>query len=307
MSVDTSWRLLVLGCGSAGSRWIELAIEAGLNVYAYDIDKKKREAAKELGARIVPDIAAGLRKMPHGVIIATWPTDHIPLALRMVRADCHALIEKPLSHNMDGVVDLARECEQRSHLAVGVVCNLRYHPTTTALRKALAGAGDSFVALKLECGSDLTTWRQTPYTQGYGPWRERGGGVALDAIHELDLACHLLGAPESAVGLATRTGQLIGDSEDVAAFVMRHRRGLSEVHLDYLQTSYWRRVTLVTKQTRTEFVYEQDAKVWRGTYLANLKAWVAAASGAPVPNPVSEAARTLEVALGARNSERRAA
>lgn len=302
-AVDVSWRVLVLGCGSAGRRWIELARELGLSVYAYDIDPKVRAETKELGATPVPDIAAGIRRNPHGAIIATWPRDHIELALRMVRANIHCLIEKPLSHTTDGVEDLVRECAGRPHLAAGVVCNLRYHPTTTALRKTLdEGRLGRLVSLRLECGSDLKAWRKQPYAEGYGPWISRGGGVSLDAIHELDLACHLLGQPESAVGLTHRTGELTGDSEDVASFVLRHRAGISEVHLDYLQATYFRRATVIGNRGRADLSYEADPKAWRGTYLANLKAWMNAASGAPMPNPVHEAAATLRVALLARSA-----
>lgn len=301
--VDTSWRLFVIGCGSAGLRWIALAQELGLNVMAFDVDAKARAAAKEKGAKVVPDVAAGLRKNPHGVLIATWPKDHVSIALRMVKADIPVLIEKPLGHSWDGVDELVNECGKRPFLAAGVVCNLRYHPTTTALRKKLQESFSSLVALKLECGSDVRTWRQTPYASGYGPWRERGGGVALDAIHELDLASHLLGPVVQSAGIVSRTGQLVGDSEDVAAFVMRHKHGVSQVHLDYLQASYWRRATVVTMTGRADFVYEKDAGAWRESYLANLRAWVAACSGSPCPNPVHEAAATLKVALAARRGE----
>lgn len=309
--VNVPWRVLVLGCGSAGRRWIELCRELGLTVLAYDTDPVARKAAAELGATPVRDIAAGLRDrgngkeecdyrgQAHGVIVATWPTSHIELALRAVRASCHVLIEKPLSHSLDGVDDLIRESAARPHLAVGVVCNLRYHPTTQALRKALADTSrGKTVSLRLECGSDLRTWRKTPYTQGYGPWKDKGGGVALDAIHELDLACHLLGPAEQSAGIADRTGELDGDSEDVALFSIRHQRGRSQIHLDYVQKNYSREAVVIGVGGRARLVYEQDPAMWRQSYLANLKAWIAAASGAPMPNPVSEAAQTLRIALG---------
>lgn len=319
-AVDTSWRVLVIGCGSAGRRWIELCRELGLSVQAYDTDPVARKAAAELGATPVRDIAQGLRDrgsgtyqsddrgQPHGVIIATWPTSHIELALRAVRASCHVLIEKPLSNNLDGVDDLIRESAARPQLAVGVVCNLRYHPTTTALRKALADTSrGKTVSLRLECGSDLRTWRQTPYTDSYGPYRERGGGVALDAIHELDLACHLLGPAEQSAGIADRTGELEGDAEDVALFAIRHQRGRSQIHLDYVQKTYSREAVVVGAGGRSRLVYDQNPALWRQSYLANLKAWIAAVSGAPMPNPVSEAAQTLRIVLGVTGQPQRAA
>lgn len=300
--IDTSWRLLVIGCGSAGRRWIELGMELGLSVYAYDIDREARQEATKLGALVVPDVAAGLRRHPHGMLIATWPRDHVELALRAVRAGVHVLIEKPLSHTLEGVDVLVRECAERPDLAAGVVCNLRFHPAAQTLKKALAeGRHGRVIGLRFECGSDLKRWRPSPYELGYGPWIRRGGGVSLDAIHELDLACHLLGPPHEVVGLAWRTGELAGDSDDIANYLMRHPKKVgSEIHLDYLQAASYRRATIIGIRGRSEVVFDQDPKTWRGTYIANLRAWMAAAAGSPMPNPVAEAARTLRIALTVR-------
>ncbi|MEW6219303.1 MAG: Gfo/Idh/MocA family oxidoreductase, partial [Thermodesulfobacteriota bacterium] len=67
--------------------------------------------------------------------------------------------------------------------------------------------------------------------------REAGGGVILDAIHELDYLGWILG-PVATVNaaVAARLSDLDIDVEDYACLALRHASGtVSEIHLDYLR------------------------------------------------------------------------
>ena len=63
-------------------------------------------------------------------------TIHIPVARNALEANCHVLIEKPLSVSMDGVDELMQAAIQKERVAaVGYV--YRAHPSLTAMRQAI--------------------------------------------------------------------------------------------------------------------------------------------------------------------------
>src|SRR5436309_2376616 len=78
------------------------------------------------------------------------------------------------------------------------------------------------------------------YRSLYCSRAEAGGGVILDAIHEIDYLAWLFGPVERVSAEAGRIGDLDIDVEDYASLALMHRGGVrSEIHLDYLQR--WKR------------------------------------------------------------------
>ena len=68
-----------------------------------------------------------LAQKPDAVFITNPNTLHLPIALAAADAGCHLLIEKPVSHSLDGLEALAQRVEQK-HLVTFVAYQFRFHP-----------------------------------------------------------------------------------------------------------------------------------------------------------------------------------
>src|SRR5207249_3470503 len=104
-------------------------------------------------------------------------------------------------------------------------------------------------SIRVWFGSWLPDWRPAvDYRQSYSARAELGGGVLLDAIHELDLLVWLMGDADFAVAgsIVARVGPLDIDVEDTVRALLRHSTGVvADVSLDYLSRRYRRGVEVI--------------------------------------------------------------
>ncbi|HXJ81574.1 MAG TPA: Gfo/Idh/MocA family oxidoreductase, partial [Candidatus Methylomirabilis sp.] len=103
------------------------------------------------------------------------------------------------------------------------------------------------MAARAEFGSYLPDWRPgRDYRDNYAVRAAEGGGILLDAIHELDYLGWLLGDVTDVLCTADHVSDLAGDTEDVAEVTLRFESGaLAQVHLDYLQRAYRRNLQVI--------------------------------------------------------------
>ncbi len=246
-------KLLVVGCGSIGRRHAGNAAAHG-TVGIVDFDSARaKDVATSLSIRAFDDLDTGLRWQPDGVIVAVPHDQHLPVAVRAVEAGCHVLIEKPISNGQEGLtafLDRADALDRK----VRVVCNMRFHPGPATLKQAVPRIGRVLFA-RAQYGNYLPDMRPgADYRELYCARAKAGGGVILDAIHEIDYVTWLLGETETVACGAGRLSDMDIDVEDYAAIALRHRGGArSEIHLDYLQRA---------KRRGCEIVGSEGTLVW---------------------------------------------
>src|SRR5262249_44881068 len=151
-------------------------------------------------------------------VLVTAPTHlHVPLAREAAAHGCDLFIEKPLSHSWDGVEELRHEVRRRG-LVTMVGCNMRFHPGPARVHELLRrGAIGRPLAARIFTGSYLPDWRPgTDYRKSYSASSERGGGVLLDCIHEIDLALWYFGPARLAAAVAAPAETIGLDVEGVA-------------------------------------------------------------------------------------------
>lgn len=245
--------VLVIGCGSIGARHAANAAQIATVTVADAIPGRARSAARSIGVASCGSVDEGLAANPSAVVIATPHTTHLPLARAALASGADVLIEKPLAASLDGVGDFVEQVEG-SGRRVRVVCNMRFHPAVQALRRALPRVGRPLFA-RAHYGSYLPDMRPgADYRDLYCARADAGGGVILDAIHEIDYLAWLFGPVEHVSADAARLGDLEIDVEDYAALTVQHRSGVrSEIHLDYLQRS---------KRRGCEIVGSEGTLVW---------------------------------------------
>jgi predicted dehydrogenase len=311
-------RALVLGGGSIGRRHATNLAALGHDVMVADLVEERAAAvARECQGRATQRDAAPDVDL---VVVATPTIAHVGDLEWALGRGAHVFVEKPLAasnEQLERAVEMATSASGQ-HVMVG--CNLRFTEGFRLLSRELAGV-PRIAALLIDFGWWLPAWRpQEDYSHQYSTRRALGGGIILDAIHELDYAIALAGPVTDVAARWSRTGVLAGDVEDVADIVLRHRSSThTHVHVDYLRRRYSRSCTAITDDAELRWDYA-TGRVERlagageapeiladgldadrnDAYVAEMRHFLDSIScGEPPQNTVREAAEVTGVALRA--------
>jgi predicted dehydrogenase len=311
-------RILILGAGSIGKRHAANLAALGAEISMFDVNRALLKILCD-EYRWTPvhdlDIALG-RDRFDAAVICTPNHLHISCAQKAVDAGLHVFIEKPLSHTMDGVIDLIASQKRSGRIGMAGF-NLRFEPGLQYLKQRLDPTRVAFA--HVEFGSYLPSWRPgTDYTRGYSANRSMGGGIILDDVHEIDYACWLFGYPGSVLPASGTYGGLSIDVEDVAEMQFRYPDKIVTLHMDYLQRRYTRRcmicfrdgyatewvfgdhVTEYTEAGENTYAY-RDRFVTNDMYLEEMRSFLSCMeSGTAYESTLENAARVLEIALAAK-------
>jgi len=241
-------RVAVIGTGSIGQRHCRNLVALAQEVWAWDTDpERRREASAIAGVKTAETLAGVLGTQPRAALICTPPAHHVDLAWEALGVDAHLFIEKPIAHASRDVPALLDEAERRGRL-VAVGFNLRCLPSLARVQELLdAKRIGRPLAVRAEFGGYLPAWRPgRDYRDNYAVSAAQGGGILLDAIHELDYLGWLFGEAAEVLATAEHVSDLAGDTEDLAEMTVRFASGLlAQVHLDYLQRAYRRNLQVI--------------------------------------------------------------
>jgi predicted dehydrogenase len=316
--------VLVVGCGSIGSRHLRNLAAMGIKrLLAYDADRQRCvKAAAAAGA--IP--LSSLEEAPpiEAAFICSPTSLHLEPARLALARGANLFIEKPISHSLDGVDKLLAKARTKERVVM-VGFNLRFHPCLQRIKRLLdEGAIGAILGARIEFGQYLPDWHPwEDYRKGYSANRDLGGGIILDAVHEFDYARWLLGEIEAVSGMSGTVGSLGINTEDVAAFTLRHKGGtISEIHLDYLQRFYGRTCKVIGSEgtiywdwnERVVRCYRVKTGKWKpfpepdgydvnDTYAKEIRVFFDSIRGKGVPPVDGETgARVLAVALAAKEA-----
>lgn len=244
-------KVLVIGAGSIGCRHARNLIAAGAAVTLTDPVDGRAEVIE--GARPVPFDDERWQGYD-GIVVASPTIYHLDHAASALASGAKVLVEKPLAASSEGVDGLVESGPDR--IMVGF--NLRVHePVQRFVRLAGKETAGRVSSVRVWFGSWLPDWRPAAdYRTTYSARRDLGGGILLDASHELDLLCWLIGTPLLVAGAVVgRLGALDIDVEDtVNAVLIGPGPGallggqapvVAELSLDYLSRAYRRGVEVV--------------------------------------------------------------
>jgi len=215
---------------------------------------------------VYTDLEQALAAAPEAIFICNPSSQHMPVALAAARAGCHLFIEKPLSHDLEGIAELRRILAEKQRIAM-VGFNLRFHPGLQAVKALLAeGAIGRVTSARVQVGQWLPDWHpDEDYRRNYSARRDLGGGVILDLIHELDYICWLMG-PVARVGcMAGTLSSLEIETEDTAEILLQFSAGaIGCVHVDYVQRVGSRTCSLIGEEGTIELdLIAAQLRVWR--------------------------------------------
>lgn len=328
--MDAEWRsgdllrVVVLGCGSIGRRHLGNLRALGVDALAaYDpLTERLHEVATALEVTPFASLDDVWRWAPTVVFVTAPTSQHLELALAAAEHGCHLFIEKPLADRLAGTEQLVRLVQERGLVSL-VGCNLRFLPGLQAVKRWLdAGAIGRVVAARIEFGQYLPDWRPgSDYQASYSARRALGGGIILDAIHEIDYARWLLGEPLDVACFAGSLSHLEIETEDTAAILLRLPNAIIEIHLDYVQRVYSRTCQIIGDEGTIRWEYTSgEARYYRAggrcelafnpagwtpneMYLAELRHFLACLAGEATPAlDVAGGRRVLQIALAAKQA-----
>ncbi len=261
-------RVLVSGCGSIGQRHARNLHSVGITELAVcdpDTDRTG-PIAEELAIDSYDCFSKALTDFkPEAVFVCTPPVHHVSQSKRAIESGTHLFIEKPLSHSLAGLDELIEKAAS-SHRIVQVGYNLRFHPGIRELKRIVeTDAIGTILWGRLEVGQYLPEWRPwQDYRQSYTARSELGGGIILDASHELDYACWFFGEPIEIKCMAGRVSNLETDVEDCASILLRFDSGAQiDIHMDFIQRCYSRSCKLVGSKGTAIWDYgTNEIKTW---------------------------------------------
>ncbi|MBN2583301.1 MAG: GNAT family N-acetyltransferase [Planctomycetes bacterium] len=249
-------RHLVLGLGSIGARHVATLLRHGHEVVGYDPAPR----GGDLGGAVLANIDEAWATDPAMVWICTPTHLHAEQAIAALDRGCHVFVEKPVAADMAGAERLRAHWNSLNDAGRGrlvwVGCNMRYHEGPRRLKEVLdAGAIGRARVVRIHFSHYLPNMRPgVDYRQTYAAYRDQGGGVVLDDIHDIDLALWLSGPARKVTAAVACTGQLEMDAEDVADICLRHESGaVSEIHMDYLRREKSRGIEVIGERGTLEW------------------------------------------------------
>jgi predicted dehydrogenase len=256
---DDRVTVAVLGQGSIGRRHAALLLEAGAEVVAYD-PASGREMPE--GVRPARSLEEALSTAV-AAVVASPTIEHLLQARLALEHGCHVLVEKPLSTSTEGLEDLLAMATALGRvLAVGF--NLRFHPGPAQVRDiVLSGAIGRPLLAEVTCGSWLPGWRpDRDYRTTYSASSKLGGGVLLDASHELDYTTWMLGPATDVWAWMGTVSDLELDAEDTALLTLAHNGGtMTTVALDYVDRAYRRGCRIVGSEGSVDWRWDRQQAV----------------------------------------------
>lgn len=241
-------RVAVIGCGSIGRRHLRNLQSLGYTdlLVVESNSAIRAQVTTHHNVLCYTTLDEALAQEPAVVIVATPSQTHSTVALAAAQRGCHLLIEKPLSHTLEGLDALCHVVRQQRLITL-VGCNMRFHPGPAQVYHWLqAEQVGEVLGARFHTGSYLPRWRpQQDYRDSYSASPHWGGAV-LDCIHELDLALWLLGEARL-VASVTRPASVLGlQTDGLAELLLEHTSGaIASVHLNFVQRNYQRRIEII--------------------------------------------------------------
>ena len=238
----------VIGYGSIGRRHVDNLVKNGINEIVL-----LRKIGKGNIHQLIEhtNFDSFLSENLDAVIISNPTYLHGKYLNQIIKNDINVLVEKPLVANqkeLDSIKELIGE-----YNGVGMTAyNMRFNPCVIETKKIL----DSKILGKIHyarffVGQYLPDWRpNTNHLKSYSAERDKGGGVLLDLIHEIDLAFFLIDKPNKIeVSKIDKITNLTKDSEDIAEIIYKTKdKSLISIHLDYITRGYERFIKIIAEK-----------------------------------------------------------
>ena len=152
-------KFLIAGLGSIGRRHLRNLIALGeRDILLLRTFRSTLPDDDLAGFPVETDLQSALAHRPDAVIVANPTAHHLDVAIPAAAAGCHLLLEKPISHSLERLLDL-RETVRRCGVQVLVGYQYRFHPGLQQAHRLLAeGAIGRPLSVHAHWGEYLPGW-----------------------------------------------------------------------------------------------------------------------------------------------------
>ncbi len=237
------------GLGSIGKRHVKnllaMAREFEIDVEIHAL----RKTAGILDHRIKGAIAKEITDVnqldrDYDIAFITNPTNlHYDTMETMADRTRHMFIEKPIFDDREYHISALHLNRDGIYYVAGP---LRHSGVIQTMKEIIEN--EKVCCVRAICSSYLPDWRpDTDYRRSYSARKARGGGVAVDLIHEWDYLTFLFGFPREVYHICGTYSQLEIDSDDTAVYIADYKDKVVELHLDYFGRVERREVEIFTE------------------------------------------------------------
>jgi len=182
------------------------------------------------------------------MVFVTNPTSmHIDVATKALESGAFVFMEKPISHDYDGVEELVKAEERQNKKKVLVGYQFRFNPALQLVKKTLKDNSiGNIISAQLVNGEYMPGWHPyEDYRLSYAARKDLGGGALVTQIHDFDYAMWLFGQPENLFSVGGHLSDLEIDVEDSAQVLMECSGVPITIQLDYLRWPPRRTIDIV--------------------------------------------------------------
>ena len=322
-------KFLFTGCGSIGRRHIKnLKNTVDCEISAFRVrGEPLGDFAKEYPLKEYKDLDEALNEKPDAVFVTNPTSLHIPAAVKAAKKGCHLFIEKPLSNNLDGIDELIKICNEKKLIAF-TGYKMRFHKSIRLIKEIIESSElGRITSARSHYGGYLPQWHPwEDYRRMYSSRNDLGGGIILDATHEIDYLYWMLGDITEVKSFYGKISSLEIDTEDTAEIILNFKNGaFGSVHMSYCQRPEFRRCEIMgengsvvwDQHRKTVDLYTIRNKCWKYFYegdnydtnadmfIDEIKHFLDCLTGKEKPNnTLLDSKRVLEIALEAKSQER---
>ena len=193
---DVGFAVVGLGMGTNRAREVVATPGARLVAVCDLIQERVDRVVAEHGCEGTRDFTELLVRDDIDVVyVMVESGNHAQVAIEVAKASKHVLSTKPIETTPEKANAMIRACDD-----AGVLCavdfELRYSPTINKVKAAVDQGLFGEIILAEE---RLKWYRDDQYYDGWhGTWALDGGGSIINqTVHQVDLLCWLMGAPET--------------------------------------------------------------------------------------------------------------
>lgn len=258
-------KALFVGLGSVGQRHLRnlTKINSNIDVLAVrskriapvlsDNNKVIKNAImnEHYGLQEFDSLDEALKESPEMVFVTNPSSMHLDVAKKALLSDAFVFIEKPLSHDWEGVENLLIQEKEYGQKKIAIGYQFRFHPMLKLLKKTLAEQIiGKIVSVRLVNGEYMPNWHPyEDYKTSYAGKKSLGGGALVTQIHDFDYVMWLFGKPTKVFAVGGKLSNLEIDVEDSVQTLMSFnyfgKNIPVSIHLDYLQWPPERSISII--------------------------------------------------------------
>lgn len=158
------------------------------------------------------------------VSICTPPSTHAHIAIRLLKAGKHIIIEKPMAASLEECDEINRVAAEENRV-VSVIAQNRFFTPMMKLKNIL---DQKLIGKVVHSQVDSYWWRGRSYYDLWwrGTWEKEGGGCTLNhAVHHIDILQWMNGMPAEVTAIMSNTSHDNAEVEDISVAILKYADG----------------------------------------------------------------------------------